>query len=311
MTAVRPEAESRRDGLRLLMWLLRDTVVAWQKDNPALISAGLSFFAVFSVAPLMIIGVSLAHHLFQITIARELLLSRIADFSGPDAAQSVGYLIRNVQKKFQAITFVSALFLLWGGTRIFSQLQRAIDMIWGFEAFPDGVHPSRSERVRFHMARTFRAVLMVAAFCGVLFVFFVIDIGLNGFGRLLLEYFPPAEVYRTLPFWSHVCSFGVITASFALVYKFLPNARINWSDVWVGAIFTSVLLATGRFAIALYFQHANLASVYGAAGSVLATLIWIYFSMNVLLLGAEFTWVYAHRDDARARRQHADLRPSA
>jgi len=249
--------------------------------------AALSYYTVFSVAPLLLIVISVAGLVFGADAARGEIFSQLRGLMGDDAAKAVETLLQSVNKPAQGIvmTGVGLVLLFIGATSVFGELQNALDRIW---RAPVRVRTKglwsllRTRWVSFGM-------LLGIAF--LLIVSLVLGAALAALGKWWGGMFGNWEVVAQLV--NVVVSFAVTTLGFALIYKLMPRVKVQWSDVWMGAVVTALLFTVGKFLIGLYIGKSGVASGFGAAASLIVIFVWVYYSAQIFLLGAEFTWVYA------------------
>lgn len=270
------------------LWpLLKETAVQWQNDNVGRSAAALAFYTLFSLAPSLMIVVAVAG-LFAGRLAAETELVRlIRTFIGPRAATFVQVLSEGASEGSGATTTVIGLTLaLFGATAVFVELQDSLNHIWRVDPKPEKFF----HRLLYTRFLSFLMVLGVG-------VLLLIALGVGTFlsavqsrvGGVLP--IPTALLNATNLFFS----FALMVVLFAAIYKILPDVLMSWKDVWVGAAITAVFMAGGRFLITLYLAQSSLRSVYGAAGSLVIILLWVYYSAHIFLFGAEFTHVYARR----------------
>jgi membrane protein len=267
------------------MWSLwRATFQEWKRENPTMLAASLSYFALFSLVPTLLVSLRLAGHVFESLEAKQALLDNMASWFTVDVATSVQNLLLSADKFTPSATYVTSAFLVWASMRMFTQLQDALNRVWGVTV-PRGM-------VRWCKSR-FRAVLMIGALSVVVFVFVALDIGFAFVKKLWLATLPPIMLRVLITVGAGIFSLGLFTVLFAMVYKVLPERKIPWRDVWVGSLVSSLLFGVARWGLALYLVHSPIKSIYGAAGSILILLVWIYFSMQIVLFGAAFTRAYS------------------
>ena len=266
--------------------LLKETGKEWSEDKVPRLGAALAYYTVFSIAPLLIIAIAVAGLVFGTEAAQGSVQAQLSSFLGKDAAEAIGGMIANARKPSSGIiaTILGLVTLLFGASGVFGQLKDAMNTIWGVEAKPGrGIMGIISER--------FLSFTMVLGIGFMLLVSLMLSTGLDAVkGRVFGE--DLGILFQVLNF---VVSFGVITLLFALMYKILPDAEIQWRDVWIGAAVTALLFTIGKFLISLYISKSAPGSAYGAAGSLILILLWIYYSAQILFFGAEFTQVYANR----------------
>jgi len=273
--------------------LLKESLQAWSDDYAPSMGAALSYYTLFSIAPLLLIAISVAGLVFGPDAARGEIFGQLKDLMGPEGAQAVERLLQNANRPREGIigTITGVGVLLLGATSVFNELQNDLDRIWRVpeEAKPSGLWTLLRTRLL-----SFSMVLGVAF---LLMVSLVMSAALAALGKW---WAPAFAGWQTL---AHVVdlavSFSLMTVVFAMIYKFMPRARIRWRDVWTGAAVTSALFAVGKFAIGLYLGRAGIGSAFGAAGSLVVVMVWVYYSAQIFLLGAEFTRLYAHAHGSR------------
>lgn len=274
--------------------LLKATFSKWTEDKVPRLAAALAYFTVFSLAPLLIISISIAAIFFGEDAARGQIVGQIQSLVGQEGAEAIESMIANANQVEGGVvaTIVGIVTLLLGASGVFGQLQDALNTIW--EVAPK---PGRGI-VNFIRIRIL-SFGMVLAIGFLLLVSLIASAVLAGLGTFMNGILPDlAPLWEVVNF---VVSFGVITFLFALIYKVLPDVRITWGDVWIGAAFTAFLFTIGRTLIGIYLGSAAVGSAYGAAGSLVVILVWVFYSAQILLFGAEFTQVYARRYGSRIR----------
>ncbi|PZA08861.1 MULTISPECIES: YihY/virulence factor BrkB family protein [unclassified Meiothermus] len=275
------------------MWsLLRQTLQDWRSDNIPSQAAALAYFAVFSLAPLLVIVLAVLGLVYDQGEARRYLLEELRKLLGAEGADLISNMLEAANKRGTGVvaTAVGLMTLFVGATGVFLHLQQALNLIWKVKPKP----LSFWQQIRLRLI-SFGMILAVGF---LLLVSLVANALLSAIGNSVTGVLGTGWLWRGLDF---VVSLGIITLLFALIYKFLPDTFIAWRDVWIGALVTALLFDLGRFAIGFYLGNSVTASVYGAAGSLVVLLLWIYYSAQIVLLGAEFTQVYAHRRGSRAR----------
>ena len=271
----------------------------WIDDSGSSMGAALAFYSLLSLAPLLLVVIGVAGVFWGRTEAQTLLMDQITSVVGDNAAAGIQLVLDNASQGAgegmvpALIGFATALF---GAATVFNQLQQDLDRIWRHHARKTGVMGMVRSRLL-----TFGMVLSVGF---LLLVSLVVSTALSAVSSAWLGSLVGA---RTLEF---ALSFVVVTGLFAMIYKILPRTRIAWSDVWVGAAVTSMLFWIGKYVIGLYLGHASVASSFGAAGTLVVLIVWVYYSAQVFFLGAEFTREYALRHGSRqntvqARRKRA------
>ena len=254
--------------------------------------AALSYYTVFSLAPLLIIVIGIAGLVFGEEAARGAIVEQLQGLIGDEGARAINELIENAGKTGTGVvaTIIGVVTLLFGASGVFVELQDDLDRIW---KAPPRVGAGIINFIRARLL-TFGMVLAIAF---LLLVTLVVHAALAALGKYwggILE-----GMEWLLHLVNFLMSFGVVTVLFAMIYKILPNLKIEWDDVWMGAIATAFLFTLGKLLIGLYLGKSAVASSYGAAGAVVILLIWMYYSAQTFLLGAEFTDVSAHHYGSR------------
>ena len=267
--------------------LVRASVAAWGEDYASSMGAALSFYTVFSVAPVLLITIAVAGLVFDTHAAQRAIASELGGLMGRDAAAAVEALLQSAHSPSGGLisTAVGVVALLIGASAVFGELQDSLNRIWRAQVpRPPGLWRLVTERML-----SFGMILGVGF---LLIVSLVLSAAIAAFG----EWWGTALSYQAivLEAINFVLSLGVITLAFALIYKLIPRVSVQWHDVWIGAAVTALLFTVGKSLIGFYLGKAGVASAFGAAGSLIVLLLWVYYSAQIFLLGAEFTWVYAH-----------------
>lgn len=269
--------------------LLIETWRYFTSHDGRLLSGAVAFYASLAIAPLGVVALLIASLVMPESAAREELVAQVGAFVGPDLAE---YLINTIVRLGDEATsfaapVIGAIFMLYISTRLFSMLRRALNHMWGIRP-KLLVHASRSEM--FHLAqRRLLAFAMVLVFGSSLVALVVLHSGATAAAHL----FGDNRYMLTLAEFGS--AFAVLAPLIALVYHWLPDAIISWRDVWVGAAVTCLFVLAGSFLIGIYLGYASPASVYGAAGSLIVLLLWIYYTTQIFLMGAVFTRAWARR----------------
>jgi len=284
--------------------LVRQAVSSWSEDRAPSMGAALSYYTVFSIAPLLLIAISVAGLVFGADAARGAVVYQLQGLLGEPAAQAIQSVLQSVAKPRQGIiaTLIGVLLLLVGATTVLAELQSDLDLIWKAPA------RARASGV-WGLARS--RVLSVGMIMGIgflLLVSLVVSAGISALSDWWGPMFGAWEVLAQLV--NAVVSFVLVTALFALIYRFMPAVRIKWHDVVVGAAVTALLFTVGKFVIGLYIGKSSVGSGFGAAGSLAVLLVWVYYSAQIFLFGAEFTQAYAHAYGSHSGTQAA-ARPAA
>jgi membrane protein len=288
-----------KNGLHSISGLFKATFREWKDDNCARLGAALSFYTVSSLAPLVLIAISIAGLVLGKDAARTGVVDQIRDMVGRDAARSVEVMVDAPGKPATngVALAVGIVVLLLGASGVFGQLQDALNVIW--EA------PTTQGRTILRMLRDrFLSFTMVLGSGFLLLVSLVVSAALTALNDSVATMVSIDPVL--LQIIHLIISFVVTTLLFAMIFKVLPDVSIGWNDVWIGAAMTSLLFSVGKVLIGLYLGASNITSAYGAAGSLLILLLWTYYSAQILLFGAEFTQVYANRYGAAGDEEETD-----
>jgi membrane protein len=273
---------------RVVWTLLGETIFEWYEDRAPRLGAALAFYTVFALAPGLIFIIALAALLLGKEAAQGQILNEVEDLIGFAGAQAIQATIESARSAGGSLvaTGLGVLTLLFGLWGVFGELQDALNTIWGVTTRPRrGVIGAIKAR--------FWSFAMVVGIGFLLLVSLAASAWLAAVGRFFAQLSPlPVAVMETA---NVLLSFVTITLMFAVIYKLLPDVRISWRNVWVGAAVTALLFTIGKSVIGLYLGRSTVASVYGAAGSLVVILLWIYYSAQVVFFGAEFTKVYSRR----------------
>ncbi|MEO8312990.1 MAG: YihY/virulence factor BrkB family protein [Caldimonas sp.] len=277
-----------------LLALCRHAVVAWVDDYAPSMGAALAYYTLFSIAPLLLIVISIAGLIFGPDAARGQIFMELRQLMGDQGAAAAQALLQSVNKPAQGVlgTIVGVVLLGLGAISVFGELQDALDRIWRAPARAAGSGLWALLRARL---LSFGMVLGIGF---LLIVSLVASAAVAALGKFSAPLFGAWTVVAELI--NLGVSFALVTVTFAMIYKIVPRVPIGWRDVWVGAAVTALLFAIGKSLIGLYLGRSGFASGFGAAGSLVVLLVWMYYSAQIFLLGAEFTWVYAHTLGSRA-----------
>lgn len=273
--------------LRSTWRLLKETFAAWQEDKIPLWAAALSYYTAFSLAPLLVIAIAIAGAVFGEEAARGQIVGQIEGLVGQQGAEAIQAMLQNAQKPGTGgvwATVIGIGALLLGASGVFGQLQDALNTIWNVE-------PKPGRGIRFFIQNRFLSFAMVLVIGFLLLVSLVLSAALAAITAFFDQMFPSLAILGQV--LNFVISFAVVTGLFALIYKVLPDVKVPWRYLWTGAIFTALLFTIGKFLIGLYLG--NVSSSYSAAASLGIILLWVYYSAQILLFGAEFTKVYANK----------------
>jgi membrane protein len=274
--------------------IVTESVTAWFDHNASSLGAALAFYTLFSVAPVLIIAVAIAGYFFGAATAQTEILSQLQALTGDAGAAAIRELLLSAHYSDQRglAAILGVVTLVVGATSVFGELQNALERIWQT--------PKPAREVgwwRFARGRVL-SVGMVLGVGFLLLVSLVVSAGLAAFGGWLGTYLPTLRI--VLPLLDLTLSFAMTVLLFAMIFKYVPREAIPWGDVWVGATVTAVLFTVGKTLIGVYLGKSSFNSAYGAAGSLIVLLLWIYYSAQVFLLGAEFTRVFAYGHGSRS-----------
>ena len=278
-------------GLKQWWTLVKSAAAAWIDDYAPSMGAALSYYTLFSLAPLLLIVISIAGLVFGADAVRGQIFGELRGMMGPEAALAVEGLLANVSEPAQGIaaTVIGIAILLIGATSVFGELQDALDRIWRAPARAPSLGLWGLLRSRL---RSFGMILGIAF---LLMVSLVMGAVIAALGKWWGGAFAGWEVLAQVV--NLLIGFLLTTTVFAMIYKLMPRVKVRWRDVWLGAVVTSLLFTVGKFIIGVYIGKSGIASGFGAAGSLVIILIWVYYSAQIFLIGAEFTWVYANTFD--------------
>ncbi len=266
--------------------LLKQAAADWNEDDATKLAASLSFYTALSVAPLLIIAIAVAGLVFGEDAARGEILGQLQGLVGHDSAKTVESMVESAAKPKTGIisTVISVLVLVFGATGVFAELQTSLNHIWE-------VKPKPGRGIWQVVRQRFLSLGMVLGIGFLMLVALIVSTALSAIGKWAEATLPGAVILWQIGM--HVVAFALIATLFAMIYKVLPDAEISWRDVWVGAAVTALLFTIGKFLIGLYLGRASVTSSYGAAGSIIVFLLWVYYSAQILFMGAEITQVYA------------------
>jgi membrane protein len=296
--------EQGQSGFSQFAELLKQTFREWQEDQVTRQAAALAYFTLLSTAPMLILIISIAGIAFGQQDVQNEVVSQVRQALGAESAELIEDILEATYQPGAGTlaTVVGIVMMFIGASNIFNQLQISLNHIWKVRPKPEtGIFNMIKNRVV--------AVVMVLGAGFLLLLSLAAQTALSLFLSLATDLTPGlAPALRLLNF---AVFFLVITVLFAMIYRFLPNAQVAWGDVWMGAVVTSLLFALGQVAFGLYIAHSGVSSAYGAAGSLVVILLWIYYSAVILLLGAEFTQVYARMFGSKIQAARGYTRPIA
>jgi membrane protein len=273
--------------------LLKEAASSWSDDRAPSMGAAISYYSMFSIAPLLVIVISVAGLFFGTDAVQGAVFAQIQSLMGEEAANAIGEMLKNANQPETGgiAAIVSVFVLLFGASTVLAEMQSALDRIW---RVPEQAKESglwtwiRSRLLTFGMVLALAFLMLISL---------VMSAALSALGKW---WGPLLGGWEGL---AHVLdlsvSFGLLTVVFALIYKFMPRAHIRWHDVLIGAAVTAALFTIGKWLIGLYLGKSDVASGFGAFGSLALLMVWVYYSAQIFLFGAEFTWVYAHEFGSR------------
>jgi membrane protein len=272
--------------------LVRKTFTQWSEDKASRLAASLAYYTIFSIAPVLIIVIAIAGLAFGKDAAQGYIFQQIQGIVGSNSAKAIQDMIAHSRQAGSGVIAMVIGFgaLLFGATGVFAELQDSLDTIWN-------VTPKAQTGILKLVQNRFLSFSMVLGTGFLLLVSLVISAGLAAFGKYFSHFLPGMDFLASII--NFLVSFAIVTLLFGLIYKVLPDVRIAWGDVWIGAAATSLLFTVGKSLIGLYLGRSSVSSSYGAAGSLIVVILWVYYSALILFLGAEFTQVYAQHYGSR------------
>ena len=276
-----------------ILGLTKQSVSSWTDDYAPSMGAALSYYTLFSIAPLLIIVISVAGIFFGADAVRGVIFAQLQSLMGDEGAKAIQEMLStaNEPKTGAIATTASIIGLLVGATTVFNELQSDLDRIW---RAPARVQKSGIWTLLRTRLLSFGMILGVAF---LLAVSLILSAAVATMGKWYGAWFAGWETLAHV--LDLVLNFGLLTAVFAMIYKMIPRVHVGWHDVWIGAAVTALLFTLGKFLIGLYLGKSDMASSFGAAGSMVLVMVWVYYSSQIFLFGAEFTWVYANTYGSR------------
>jgi len=266
--------------------LLKDAFSEWTSDKAPRLGAALAYYTIFSIAPLILIAIAIAGAVFGDEAASGQMFGQLKQLFGEGGAKALQQMIENAGKNKSGgviASIIGVVVLIFGATGVFVQLKDALNTVWNVEEKEGGgvVGFIKTRLLSFGMVLGIGFLLLVSL---------VLTAAVSATGKFMEGRLPGGELpWQIVTF---VLELGLVTVLFAILFKYLPDVKLQWRDVWVGAAFTSVLFVVGKFGLGLYLGKGAVGSAYGAAGSLVVLLLWIYYSAQILFFGAEFTQVY-------------------
>lgn len=280
------------------LWsIVKETAKDWSDDEAPTLAAALAYYALLSLAPLLVISIGVAGWFLGSDAARGGVAGQLSGIVGDEAASGIQAVVASAHEPSKGVigTVVGIVTLLVGASGVFGQLQSSLNAIWE-------VKPKANRGWLGQVKDRFFSFTMVLGVAFLLLVSLVLSSLLSSFGRFLGDTLPGGAIL-----WQVVnvtLSFAVVTLLFALIFKVIPDAKVRWRDVWLGAGVTALLFTIGKQLLGVYLGRAAVGSSYGAAGSLIALVVWVYYATQILFMGAEFTQVHA-------RHRGADIQPTA
>ncbi len=263
----------------------------FSEDECTQMAAALAYYAIFSIAPVLVIAIAIASFFFNPQDVQGAVQTQLRELLGPGGAEQVRTMIEGAQKSGSGTlaTILSIVALLFGATGVVAQLQIALNKTWDVKVAP------QASAVKTFLGKRLLSLALVLGIGLLLIALLLLTAAVSAFGDWFRQYLPQGFSQPLLMGTNVLVSFVIITLLFAAVYKFLPDAELRWSDVLLGAVATALLFVAGKFLISLYLGSRSVGSAYGAAGSLVLVLLWIYYSSIIFLFGAELTQVWARR----------------
>jgi membrane protein len=272
-------------GTKSIISILKTTFAAFNKHEAPRLGAALAFYTILSLSPLVIIVVAVAGLIFSRSTAQAHVLSQVQGMIGPAGGNAVESMLVNAQKPAAGIigTTVGILSLLFGASGVFTELRSALNLIWG-------VKPDETSGVVGLLRERFFSFGMVLSIGFLLLVSLVVSTALAAVGKFFGGLLPvPSPVLAVLNF---LLSYVGVAVLFGLIFRFVPEAKVRWQNVWLGALVTAMFFTIGKTLIGLYLGKSSVGSAYGAAGSIIVVIVWVYYSAQIFFFGAEFTHAY-------------------
>src|SRR5437773_1382670 len=284
------DSETSKSFFGNVFGLLKQTFQEWLQDKAPQLGAALAYYTVFSLAPLILVLLSLVGVIFRHDPAGawNKITQQMSYFLDPSAVQVVQSIAQKASQpgKSTIATIIGVALALFGASGVFGQLQDALNTIWGVKAKPGG-------GIWGFLRSRFLSFAMVGGVCFLLLVSLTLESLLKGLSHYVQSVLPGGIVVAMTVYL--IFDFAVVVLLFAMIFKFLPDAQIQWRDVWIGGIMTAIFFGLGKWLLGLYLGSGAAGSAYGAASSLITLLLWVYYSSQILLFGAEFTQVYAER----------------
>lgn len=273
--------------MKKVVELIKKTFKEWGEDKASRLAAALAYYTVFSIPPLLVVALGIASYFTDRQVVENQLVNQAGSLMGSQGAEAIETILESAESPGGGEllpTLIGVALLIFGASGVFTQLQDAMNTIWNVEADPKrGIWEAIKAR--------FFSFTMVLAIGFILLVSLMLSTLLTTFGDFMGNLVSDATILLWIV--NFVISFGIIALLFALIFKTIPDVDIAWRDVGIGAVLTALLFKIGEYALGIYFERSDPTSSFGAAGSVILLLLWVYYSVQILFLGAEFTQVYA------------------
>lgn len=268
-----------------IITLVKQTFNEWRQDNASRLAAALAYYTVFSIAPLLTLVVAISGLVADRAQIQEQLVAEMGTLVGSQGAAAVQMILENANDPGTGLLsiVISLIILLVGASGVFEQLHAIMNEIWD-------VIPERKMSITEMVLKRLFSFALVIATGFLLLVSLVISAGLAALNKWMIGWLPGQSIL--LQALNLMISVGIVTLLFAALFKWVPDKDIHWGDVWLGAFITAILFSIGKFGIGLYLGNSGLASIYGAAGSIIVLLVWVYYTAQIVFIGAEFTQVY-------------------
>jgi len=289
---------------RSIKHFIAESVSGWSEINAPRLGAALAFYTTLSMAPLLVLSIGVAGLIFGRQAAQGRIVYQIQSLVGREGGAAIQALLLETHKTSSGIlvTVMGIFMLLLGASGVFAELHDSLNLVWGVRVASNG---GLWSMVRYR----FVSFAMVVGIGFLLIVSLLVNAAIAAAGKFFEQFLPAPE--GLLHLGSTVITLLAVTVLFALLYKVVPDVHIEWGDVWIGAAVTSLLFSIGKFLIGLYLGKAGVGSAYGAAGSLVVFLVWVYYSAQIFFLGAQFTHVFSERRGSRAKaRIGAAARPA-
>lgn len=269
--------------------VIRETFKSWSEDKAPRLAAALSYYTIFSIAPLLVLVIAITGFVIgSNTAIRDQILGQVQNVMGAQGAQMVNTLINNASRPREGLiaSVIGVITLIFGATGVFNQLKDALNTIWE-------VAPKKGAGIMGIVTDRISGLVMILGLGFLLLVSLVLSTALSVLNQYFANLLGAVSGTASLVV-NYAVQIVIITLIFSAIFREVPDVEIRWSDVWVGGLVTAILFLAGQYLISLYLSKASPASTYGAAGSLVVILLWLYYSAQILFLGAEFTKVYSY-----------------